>query len=134
MKILITRAGYIVACANSFSFGAWDEQDTIYGLVVRKWKAEDKNGNLIGYYIDDNERAVTGAEIPYFKVVEVAALPVDWMTDKKYIYQDDTVIDNPDWTEPEPTLEERVSALENYSADLLYQVCLLQLGITEDEL
>lgn len=35
---------------------------------------------------------------------------------------------------PEPTIEERVSDLEAYSADLLYQVCLLQLGVTEDDL
>ena len=37
-------------------------------------------------------------------------------------------------TEPEPTIEERVSELELYSADLLYQVCLLQLGVTEEDL
>ena len=36
--------------------------------------------------------------------------------------------------DPEPTLEERVSELEIYNADLLYQVCLLQLGITDDDL
>lgn len=36
--------------------------------------------------------------------------------------------------EAEPTLEERVSELEIYNADLLYQVCLLQLGLTEDDL
>ncbi len=47
-----------------------------------------------------------------------------------------TVLEVPEIPEPEPevTTEERVSALEIYSADLLYQVCLLQLGITEDEL
>jgi len=36
--------------------------------------------------------------------------------------------------EPEPTVEDRVSELEVYSADLLYQVCLLQLGVTEEDL
>lgn len=42
----------------------------------------------------------------------------------------------PEFPEPphELTVEERVSELEVYSADLLYQVCLLQLGVTEEDL
>ena len=43
--------------------------------------------------------------------------------------------------EPEPTPEERIAELETevetlreYDTELLYQVCLLQLGITEEEL
>lgn len=42
---------------------------------------------------------------------------------------------------PKPTAEERLTAAEEnintlseYSADLLYQVCLLQLGLTDEEL
>ena len=42
---------------------------------------------------------------------------------------------------PQPTVEERVttnefnvSELQDYTADLLYQVCLLQLGVTDEDL
>ena len=36
--------------------------------------------------------------------------------------------------DPQPTTEERVSDLEGYTADLLYQVCLLQLGTSNDDI
>lgn len=35
--------------------------------------------------------------------------------------------------EQQPTTEDRVSDLEGYTADLLYQVCLLQLGTSDDD-
>ena len=133
MKILVNSKGYVIAHAAGFLFGAWEEQDTIHGMIVRKWKAEDENGNLLSYYVDENPRAITGAETPYFSVGEIEAFPDDYVMGK-YLYLDGAFTLNPDWIEPEPSLEERVSALEIYSADLLYQVCLLQLGITEDEL
>lgn len=34
---------------------------------------------------------------------------------------------------PAPIVEDRVSDLEDYAADLLYQVCLLQLGTSDDD-
>ena len=42
----------------------------------------------------------------------------------------------PEIPEPphEPTLEEEIQQLKEYDTELLYQVCLLQLGITEDEM
>ena len=40
---------------------------------------------------------------------------------------------NQDYIEPEPPIEEKVSDLEDYTATLLYQVCLLQLGTSDDD-
>ena len=42
----------------------------------------------------------------------------------------------PEIPEPphEPTTEERLAQLEEYDTELLYQICLLQLGITEEDL
>ena len=124
MKILVTGAGQIIASANNFEFGAWEELDTIHGMTVRKWKAEDENGNLTGYYIDSNPRAITGAETPRFSVNEVAELPEGWETGK-YVYQDGAFIVNPDWTEPAPTPEEEIAALKETIATQAADIQLL---------
>lgn len=60
----------------------------------------------------DIELNEDGTEVVSFTALEIPEIPVP---------------------EAEPTIEERVSELEVYSADLLYQVCLLQLGVTEED-
>lgn len=125
MKILVNTAGHIIASANDFSFGAWEDQDTVHGMVVRKWKAWDKSGNVIGYYIDENPRAIIGAETPCFSVFTVMALPEDFVTGK-YLYLDGEFTLNPDWTTPELSLQDRVTALETQNKMLIS--CILELS------
>ena len=133
MKILVSSNNLIISNASAFSFGAWEEADILNGVVVRKWKTEDENGNTLGYIIDENMNAINGSENPSYQVVEVETIPNDFVYGK-YLYKSGKFVLNPDWEAPAPSLEERVTELEVYNADLLYQVCLLQLGITEDDL
>lgn len=124
MKILVTSKGLIVASGYNFIFGAWDEQDKYYGTVVRKWKRLDESGNVLGYMLDENPRAITGAEKPYFSVVEIEEFPEDYVTGK-YLYIDGAFTLNPDWVEPEPTLEEEVETLKKTIAAQAADIQLL---------
>lgn len=133
LNILVNTNGFVVFSADNFSFGAWEEADILNGVVVHKWKAEDETGNLLGYIIDENRNAINGSESPSCQIFDIDGLPADYVSGK-YLYINNEFVLNPEWVEPEPTLEERVSELEVYNADLLYQVCLLQLGLTEDDL
>lgn len=71
-----------------------------------------------------------------FKGYEVDSLPddLDPQALNKYCYtQSKGFYANPDYREPDLPTEERVSNLEGYAADILYQVCLLQLGTSDDD-
>ena len=60
-------------------------------------------------------------------------VPDDYLT-KRYCYtKENGFFVDQNWTEPEPTTEQKVSDLQDYTADLLYQVCLLQLGTSDDD-
>ena len=81
---------------------------------------------------DDTFYAVTNG----FKDYEVENLPddLDPQSLNKYCYSEEKgFYKNQNYTEPEPPVEEKVSDLQDYTADLLYQVCLLQLGTSDDD-
>ena len=71
-----------------------------------------------------------------FKDCEVENLPddLDPQSLNKYCYSKEKgFYKNQNYVEPEPLVEEKVSDLQDYTADLLYQVCLLQLGTSDDD-
>lgn len=81
---------------------------------------------------DDTFYVVTNG----FKDYEVNSLPddLDPQALDKYCYsQAKGFYKNKNYTEPEQPVEEKVSDLQGYTADLLYQVCLLQLGTSDDD-
>ena len=140
MKILVASNGMLVAPAYSFEFGAWEEKDVLNGVTVHKWKGEDDNGNIIMYAIDENRGAIDGTQPPAFSAYEVDTIP-DGATVGKYLYIDGEFVENPDWVEPPKSDTERIAELEGETAtlyefteELLYKQCLMELGITDEEL
>lgn len=98
MKILyVTSNGVIASIADDFVFGESDE------VGVDKWH-EVRNGEQVPhlYYLGDFDSAV------------VNDLPEDILTyGGKYLFINGEIVLNPDWHEPEPPIEERVSTLED---------------------
>ena len=91
------------------------------------------NEQKVGYSIEDNGYSIYLDEKIWITQPEPYA--------KLYIadgsYEDNAKAQIEELTtpvEPQPTTEERVSDLEGYTADLLYQVCLLQLGTSNDDI
>lgn len=120
MNILVS-GNLIVSVAERITFGIYDED-------FEKWRLADENDNLM-YYILDNG----------FELVENVTLPEDYEPGK-YFYEDGEFIVNDDW-QPYISPEERIAELETMvaiheenDAELLFQISLLQLGITEDML
>ena len=120
MKILV-KGNRIVAIAEKITFGIFDEE-------LEKWRLADENDNLMYYMVDSN-----------FELVENVTLPEDY-EGGKYFYENGEFVLNESWkpyVSPEERiaeLEEQVAIHEENDAELLYQICLLQLGITEDEM
>lgn len=132
MKTLVSTAGYIVYSADSFSFGPWEAADTLNGVTVHKWKAEDTNGNLLSYMIDENRAAIDGSAEPAYQIVEIESYPEDYVYGK-YLYIDGAFVENPEWVEPEPTAEERIAELEAQNAEMLeYQLLQDEMILTND--
>lgn len=139
MKVLVT-GDRLIAIAYNIVFGAWEEADKVNGVVVHKWKVEDENGNILGYWLDENQKSIDGSEEPTLKVYEVDEVPDDWNTGK-YLFVDGEFVENPNYTEPPKPIEARVTDNENdigtlyaFTEELLYKQCLLELGVTDDEL
>ena len=128
MNILVNSDGLVVYSAQKFSFGAWEEADKINGIVVHKWKAEDVKGNVICYVIDENRNAIDGSSNPTYTVFEVDTLPSDFVVGK-YLYHAGVFLVNPDWTEPEPTVEERIASLESAITDL----AMMMVGVEDND-
>lgn len=99
MKILyVTSNGIIVNVADDFVFGESDE------VGVDKWH-EVRNGQQVPhlYYLGDFDSAS----------VDENTLPEDFLTSTgKYLYLNGEIVANPNWHEPEPSVEETVSALQ----------------------
>ena len=121
MQILLDGKN-IYAYAPKIEFGTYDEP-------IEKWGMFDENGNILYYAIDHG-----------FALVENVELPSDY-ADGKYFYENGGFVLNENWQPPLPPAEVRIAQLEETvamheenDAELLYQICLLQLGITEDAL
>lgn len=118
---LLVSGNRIVAIAEKITFGIYDED-------IEKWRLADENDNLMYYMVDSN-----------FELVENVTLPEDY-EGGKYFYENGEFVLNESWKPFIPQekrleiLEEQVAIHEENDAELLYQICLLQLGITEDEL
>lgn len=120
MKILV-KDTFIHVIAENISFGIYDEP-------IEKWRISDNDGNIMYYMLDDG-----------FTLVEDVELPKDY-ADGKYFFENGEFVLNKDWkpyVSPEERiaqLEEQLSIMEENDAELLYQVCLLQLGVSEEDL
>lgn len=120
MKLLIS--GYnnnILSYGNAIEKGIFPEADPVN--VIYKIIHDDGTAS---YYM------IGGANI-----CEVDSIPDEVKNDiGKYCYtSEEGFYVDPKWREPEKPIEEKVSNLEEYSADLLYQVSLLQLGLDDSE-
>lgn len=117
MKILITESSNIVVGAGEeIEKGIFPEADP----DIELYKIIEGGKSL---YFVANGYAV--------KDVGNVEVPNDYLA-KRYCYtKENGFFVDPNWTEPEPTMEQKVSDLQDYTADLLYQVCLLQLGTSD---
>lgn len=121
---LLVHEKEIIVVAPKILYGVFDEP-------FEKWALQDNDGNLLMYVVDSG-----------YTLVENVELPEDY-EHGKYFYENDEFVLNEDWEmyKPLPSNEERIAQLEETvaiheenDAELLYQICLLQLGITEDDL
>lgn len=83
-------------------------------------------------------KVVNEDHVEYFTQQDLEIVNVDQVPNEveryKYCYTiEKGFYKNQNYTEPEPPIEEKVSDLQDYTADLLYQVCLLQLGTSDDD-
>lgn len=123
MKILVS-GNIILAAGDEITYGYTDGTEP----DVQKWKVYNKAMDSVSFWIDDG-----------FSVVEDVEVPEDY-TYGRYFYEGGKFVPNPDWKPYRPTelriaeLEEQVAVHEENDAELLYQICLLQLGITEDDM
>lgn len=121
MTCLLVKNNKIFDTAPKIAFGIYDED-------FEKWRLADENDNLMHYRIDIG-----------FELVEGVTLPEDY-EEGKYFYENGEFVLNESWkpyVSPEERiaeLEEQVAIHEENDAELLYQICLLQLGITEDDM
>lgn len=117
---LLVKGNIIYAIAKNISYGKYENEE--------KWRLADAEDNILYYMIDDG-----------FTLVENVEIPSDY-EDGKYSFENGEFVLNKEWKQyksPEERiaqLEEQVAIHEENDAELLYQICLLQLGITEDDL
>lgn len=120
MKILI-KESKIIAVSENISFGRYDED-------CEKWRIADADDNVMYYILDDG-----------YALINDVLIPEDYQ-DGKYFYENNIFVLNREWkpyVSPEERLAqlaEQLSIAEENDAELLYQVCLLQLGICEEDL
>lgn len=131
MKILVASNGIVVMSAHNFAFGEWEERDTINGVIVHKWKAEDENGNTMMYLIDENQKSIYGIEQPVFTVHEVDEIP-EGAEQGKYLFVDGAFVENPDWVAPPKTDAERIAELEAQNITLGEQIANTELTMIEN--
>lgn len=100
MNILYDSNGVIEYIAPRIEYGVFDDSD------ISKWGFYDSNGNLGNlFFMDANYATAT---------IDEEDIPEDYQPmDSKYLFIDGEFILNPDWHEPEPPIEERVSTLED---------------------
>lgn len=138
MQLLIMDNKNIIAVNDNISFGFWDASPDYY-----KWRIGNGTIGDTYYVLDSNRDAITSAECD-FKVHYIEALPDDYK-DGLYFLIDGEFVKNPDYVEYIPPMNEyelsqkvreqddSISELYEFTADLLYNQCLNDLGITESE-
>lgn len=119
MIALIKDNFFVADEATKIEFGIYDEP-------FEKWALFDENGAVMYYVIDDGYAVVDYNE---------ADKPEDYVPGK-YMYIDGEFVPNPDWIEPEPSIEEKVSLntsdieeLMLSQADILMELSMLEMGI-----
>lgn len=117
---LLVKENHVYEIAANISFGTFEGE--------QKWRLEDERGFVAYYVIDDG-----------YTLVENVEVPSDY-EDGKYFFENGEFVLNAEWkrwVSPEERitqLEEQLSVMEENDAELLYQVCLLQLGVSEEDL
>lgn len=123
MQILV-KDNRIIEVAHNIVWGVFDEP-------IEKWALLNEQGDICLYVVDHGYTLIDGVELP------------EDFEYGKYFFEDGQFVLDEDWRPyvPEKVLSERVAQLEetvaiheDNDAELLYQICLLQLGIAEDEM
>lgn len=129
----------VIDLGNTYNYGFYENERY-------KWAVTGTDGAVLFYVVDPMATAQTAEECVFY-VAEIPdeEYPEDYVHGK-YLFEDGHLVENPDWTEPVIPLsdveltekikqqEAEISTLSDYSADMLYMICLMQLGITEDDL
>lgn len=102
-----------------------------YGNIEKGVYQADPSREL--YKISNNEGSFYSVTDGLVLYSTGANVPDDYKVGFYCYTPEDGFFKNPNYIEPEPTVEEKVSDLEDYTATLLYQVCLLQLGTSDDD-
>ena len=99
MDLLLFPNGVIDLVAPEIVWGTFEGEE--------KWALYDEDHNIILYALDAN-----------FRVQEYdGELPEDIYVECKYIYDNGTIIQNPDWIAPPPTIEDQVAELSDDISD-----------------
>ena len=118
MKLLLSERKLVIGISENIEFGEWGN---VSG--AKSWKIGNSQ-----YAMDNN-----------FTVVDIGdkEIPTYVVEGEYYYINDEFKLGDEcpnEYKDKIMNCEERIGELEIYNADLLYQVCLLQLGLTEDDL
>ena len=94
MFLLTDKDGNILNVANSMVFGEFEGEE--------KWALYDEIEHIVLYALDHD----------YTAIEYDGEVPADISEFGKYLYQNGSIVENPDWIAPPPTTEERIAALE----------------------
>lgn len=109
MKLLLNRDNFIIEIADDIVFGEYEG--------VQKWALFDEYGNVFLYVMD----------LGYRVEIYNGEIPEDIAEPSKYIYDNGTLVRNPDWVAPPPTIEKQVESLnedigDDWTANRIYYV------------
>ena len=120
MKLLVRDYDdVILAYGNTMEKGIFEEADPVNEII----KVVCNESTI--YYTTNGVSIHDG---------DISSIDLSEVYNEKYCYSEEKgVYENTKYIEPEPTIEEKVYDLEDYTAELLYQVCLLQLGTSDND-
>ena len=111
----------------------YDNVILTYGNTIEKgvFKEADPVNEIIKVVYNENTIYYTTNGVSIYDS-DTSSIDLNEVYTEKYCYTPDKgFYENPNWVEPDIPIEKKVSNIEDYTSDLLYQVCLLQLGVDD---